>query len=401
MITWHPWRVPGNKEKKMKYLRFRRVGWILVLAISVLGVTFMTPALASNNTARHTTQTHTAQQTNSSSLNAIIYLTTGSLASTFQSRINQQVPNAVNTAIVNMVSKLPQQDRGWATEMATTLIQPSAVLKNLAPRQGGLAMTLLLSLYPGDPKAITSSMLISFKVLSSSTVQVSASSINGGPSLVNGPLTTFQLPIGSLNSINSTPSCGNAALALNLQFPVTLGQASSQVQRLTSNVPATGKNPSTANLDTNRLNAPNANAFIEVPAASLSSLSNSIGSMPAGGSFTAKNIRIVVQGSNIHILSDIYWSGLNIGTADTTIAPSAAGGNMVMHVLSTDISIFGIFTFPMNNYNQQIEQTLNSKLGNAFAGKFYVTQAGIGPNSSLPCAASDSLVLAGNISALG
>jgi hypothetical protein len=385
----------------MKSVRFMQVGWILVLAAVVLGVTFMTPALASNNSARHTTQSQSAQRAASSSLNAIIYLTTGSLASTFQSRINQQVPNAVNTAILNMVSTLPQQDRGWATEMATTLIQPSAALVNLAPQQGGLAMGLRLSLYPGDPKAITSYMLIKFNVLNSTTVQVSASPMNGGPSLVNGPLTTFQMPLGSLNSINSTPGCGNAALALNLQFPVALGQTSSQTQSHIANISTTGMNPLTANLSAHELFISNVNSFIEVPAASLSSVGSSIGSMPVGGSFTAKNIRIAVQGSNIHILSDIYWSGLNIGTADTAVAPSAAGGNLILHVLSTNISIFGLFNFPMNSYNQQIEQTLNSKLGKAFTGKFYVEQAEIGPNSLLPCAASDSLVLTGNISALG
>ncbi len=385
----------------MKNLRFMRVGWILVLAVVVLGVTFMTPALASNNTARHTTQAQAAQRAASSSLNAIVYLTTGSLASTFQNRINQQVPNAVNTAIINMVSTLPKQDRGWATEMATTLIQPSAALVKLAPQQGGLAMALRLSLYPGDPKAIASNMLIKFKVLNSSTVQVSASPLNGGPSLLNGPLTTFQMPLGSLNSINSTPGCGNAALALNLQFPVALGQASSQAQSHIASISTTGMNPLTANLGAKKLDAGNVNSFIEVPAASLSSVGSSIGSLPVSGSFTAKNIRITVQGSNIHILSDIYWGGLNIGTADTAVSPSAAGGNMVMHVLSTNLSIFGLFSFPMNNYNQQIEQTLNSKLGTAFAGKFYVDQAEIGPNSLLPCAAGDSLVLTGNISALG
>src|SRR6266702_58178 len=376
----------------MKYVRLIRVGWILVLAVFVLGVTFMTPVLASNYTARHALQTHTAQQAAGSSLNAIIYLTTGSLASTFQNRIDQQVPNAVNTAIANMVSTLPRQDRAWAYEVATTLIQPSAALVNLAPQQGGLAMVLRLSLYPGDPKAITASMLIRFNVLNSSTVQVSASPMNGGPSLVNGPLTTFHMPLGSLNSINSTPGCGGAALALNLQFPVALGQASSQTQRLASNI---------STISSKNLLTGNVNSFIEIPAASLSSLSNSIGSMPVGSGFTARNVRIVVRGSNIHILSDIYWSGLNIGTADTTVAPSAAGGNMVLHVLSTSISIFGLFKFPMNSYNKQIEQTLNSKLGNAFAGKFYVDQAKIGPNSLLPCAANDSLVLTGNISALG
>jgi hypothetical protein len=376
----------------MKYLRFLRVGWILVLAVLVLGVTIMTPALAYNSTAQHTTQTQTAEQANSSSLNAIVYLTTGSLASTFQNRIDQQIPNAVNAAISNMVSTLPAMDRGWATEMATTLIQPSAVLVNLYPQQGGLAMTLRLSLYPGDSQAITSSMLIRFSVLNSSTVQVSATPINGGPSLVNGPLTTFYMPLGSLNSIYSTPGCGSSALALNLQFPVALGQPSSQVQYLTSNISTTVRK---------NLLAGNINSFIEVPAASLSSLSNSIGTMPFGNGFTAKNVRIVVQGSNIHILSDIYWSGINIGTADTTVAPGAAGGNLVLHVLSTNLNIFNLFAFPLNSYNKQIQQTLNSKLGNAFAGKFYVAQAGIGLNGLLPCAAGDSLVLAGNISALG
>src|SRR6266571_2976366 len=367
----------------MKYLRILWVGWILALAALVLEVTIITPALASNSAAHHKAQIQTAEQANSSSLNAIVYLTTGSLASTFQSRIDQQVPNAVNAAISNMVSTLPAKDQGWATEMATTLIQPSAALVSLYPQQGGLTMRLRLSLYPGDPLAITSSLLIRFNVLNSSTVQVSASPMNGGPSLVNGPLTTFHMPLGSLNSINSTPGCGGAALALNLQFPVALGQASSQAQRLASNI---------STISSKNLLTGNVNSFIEIPAASLSSLSNSIGSMPVGSGFTARNVRIVVRGSNIHILSDIYWSGLNIGTADTTVAPSAAGGNMVLHVLSTSISIFGLFKFPMNSYNKQIEQTLNSKLGNAFAGKFYVDQAEIGPNSLLPCAASDSLV---------
>jgi hypothetical protein len=91
----------------MKYLRFLRVGWILVLAVLVLGVTIMTPALASNSAAQHTTRAQTAAQANSSSLNAIVYLTTGSLASTFQNRIDQQVPDAVNAAISNTMSTLP------------------------------------------------------------------------------------------------------------------------------------------------------------------------------------------------------------------------------------------------------------------------------------------------------
>src|SRR5437870_9294043 len=129
----------------MKYLRILRVGWILVLAVLVLGVTIMTPALASNSTMQHTIQT--AEQANSSSLNAIVYLSTGSLASTFQNRIDQQVPNTVNPAISNMVSTLPRKDQGWPTERATTLIQPSATLVSLYPQHGAPARTLRLTLY--------------------------------------------------------------------------------------------------------------------------------------------------------------------------------------------------------------------------------------------------------------
>jgi hypothetical protein len=374
----------------MKRLHILRVGWILALSVLVLGVAFMTPALAANHAMQQPAQT--PGQASSSSLNAIVYLTTGSLASTFQNRIDQQIPGAVNAAISNTVSTLPAKDQGWATEMANTLLQPSAALVSLYPQQGGLAMRLRLSLYPGDPQAVTSSMLVKFSVLNSSTAQVSAFPLNGGPSLVNGPLTTFHMPLGSLNSIYATPGCGSSALALNLQVPVALGQASSQAQSLTSYVSAT---------TSKQLVAGNSNSFIEVPAASLSSLGSSIGTMPVSSSITAKNVRIVVQGGNIHILSDIYWSGLNIGTADTTVAPGAAGGNLALYVLSTNLNIFNLFSFPINSYNKQIQQTLNAKIGHAFNGKFYVSQAGIGPNSLLPCAAGDSLVLAGNISVLG
>lgn len=259
-------------------------------------------------------------------------------------------------------------------------------------------MSLLLSLYPGDPKAITSNMLISFNVLDSSHVQVSAQPLNGSPALVSGPLTTFQLPLGQLNSISSTPGCGDAALALNLQFPVAIGGAQAQVQtqalsRLQAQNSAvkSAVQPHTANDPANA-----ANAYIEIPASSLAALSNSIGSLPVGNGLTAQNVRIGVKGSDLTITSDIYWNGIQLGSAVTTVAPTALGGNIVVHVLSTTFTVLWIFTFPMNSYNAQIEQTLNAKLGNALAGKFNVTSAGIGPTSSLPCAAKDSLVLAGS-----
>ena len=137
---------------------------------------------------------------------------------------------AVNSAIGNIVGNLPKQDQGWALQMATTLIQPSAALTSLTTQQGGLAISLRVSLYPGDPQPINVSMLISLSVIDSSTVQVSARPLKGSPALVSGPLAAFQIPMGQLNSINMTPTCGNAALAVHLQFPVALGQGQSTAQ---------------------------------------------------------------------------------------------------------------------------------------------------------------------------
>jgi hypothetical protein len=379
----------------MKKLRFMRTSWLLLLAALVLGVSFLTPALASTHLARHSN----AQAAASTSVNATVYLTLSTLQPMFQSNLARQVPTDMNNAIDAIVNKLPTQDQGWTREMATTLIQPSATLQNLVTQQNGMAMYIRIALYPGDPKPISAGLLISFSVLDSSTIQASASPLNNGPDLASGPQNTFQIPIGTLTGVNTTPSCGASALSLHLQIPVSLGQTASTSTQTLANTTPHG-NPMAVMLNGNKrdTNAGGVNTFIEVPASSISSLGGSIGNMPVDSNFTAKNIRINVQGSNIHLLSDIYWSGLNVGTADTAVAPGASGGNLAMHVVSTSFSLFGLFNFPMNNYNQQIEQTLNSKLAPAFAGKFTVTNAAIGPNSQLPCAKSDSLVLTGSSS---
>lgn len=380
----------------MKKLRFIRAGWMLLLAALVLGVSFLTPALASTNTARHS-NTRTAAGT---PINATIYLTLSTLQPMFQSSLQKRVPQDMNNAIDALVSKLPAQDQVWTREMATTLIQPSATLENLTTQSNGMAMSIQIALYPGDPKPISAGLLISFNVLDSSTIQTSASPLNNGPVLASGPQDTFQIPIGSLQGVNTTPTCGASALSLRLQIPVSLGATAStatQAQAAVANVSGHSGNPMAVMLGSKQHDS-GVNTFIEVPASSLSALGSSIGTMPVSSSFTAQNIRIQVEGSAIHILADIYWSGLNVGTADTTINPGASGGNLTLHVTNTNFSLFGLFSFPMNSYNQQIEQTLNSKLGTAFAGKFTVTNAGIGPNSQLPCAKSDSLVLTGTSS---
>ncbi len=282
--------------------------------------------------------------------------------------------------------------------MAKTLIQPTATLTSLSTQPGGLAISLRLSLYPGDPQPILANELISLSVIDSSTIQVSAKPLSGSPALVNGPLTTFRISLGQLSSISTTPTCGDASIAVSLQFPVALGQsqANSQVLAATTNSLAS-ISPNQPHLEAAHSNtATGSNSYVELPASSLASMGNSIGGLPINSSMTAKNIAVGIAGSNLLITSDIYdsfWG--KIGTAVTTVAPTAAGGNLAVHVLNTNLTILNIFTFPYNSYNQQIEKTLNTKLNGALAGKFYVSQASIGPNAHVPCEANNSLVLTG------
>ena len=386
--------------RQSKYRRYVQAGWVTLLSALMLSLV-VTPVSATSSRAVHAAQ----RLDNATSVGASIYITTGTLVPLFQNRIDQHVPGAFNNAINNLVSTLPRQDQGWARQMATTLIQPSATLTGLTTQPGGLVTSLRISLYPGDPQPINSSMLVSFSVLDSSTIQVSAKPINGSPTLVNGPLATFQIPLGQLNSINTTPACGNAALAVKLQFPIALGHTQTQVQQNTvlnvfASLGSHDQRPGQASpREVRNTPSTNTNAYVELPASSLASIGDSIGDLHINNSTTAKNINISVQGSNLVINSDIYdsfWG--KIGTATTTVAPTVAGGNLAVHVLSTTITILNLFTFPYDRYNQQIQQTLNSKLNGALAGTFTVTRAAIGPNAQLPCAAGNSLVLTGSAS---
>jgi len=373
----------------MKHKKYRQVAWVLLLTTIALTLT-ITPVSAAQNTA--TNATHNQDTT---SINATIYLTTATLTPIFQDRINQQVPGALNNAITGIINKLPAADQGWAGQMANTLIQPSATLRSLSPRQNGLVATLRINLYPGDPQPINASLLVKFNVQNGSTVQVTAQPMNGSPALVNGPLTTLQIPIGQLNTINATPSCGDAALGVNLQFPISLGQANPQAQQGSTN-PAGLAIPQ--QIQDQRVAQAGTNSYVEIPAASLASLGNSIGSIAVDSNLTAKNIGITVEGSNLVITSDIYLGFLQIASATTYVQPTAANGNLAVSVQKTDLTFFQIFTFPNNSYNQQIEQTLNTKLNGALGGKFNVTNAAIGTNSHIPCSAGDSLILTGSTS---
>jgi len=381
---------------------------LLTLAVLLAGVIIIPTrgvgaAHAAGSIAHQNALSRAASAT---SVNATIYLTMPMLESLFQQNIAQQVPGAFNSAIDGALGKLPAQDRGWAQQMIAALIQPGAVLTSLSTQQNGFAMSLRVTLYSGDPKPINSSMLITFTVISSSTVQVSAQALNGGPALANGPIATFQVPMGQLSSINTTPACGSSALAVHLQVPFALSQGQASVSLP---VGADSSRPLSQPIISRPLSLsaqelPNnlpasANAFVEIPASSLGQLGNSIGTMPVSSGLTAQNIRVGVQGSNMVINSDIYSSIFgNIGTAVTTMKPTASNGGLAVIVTNTTFNILNIIPISENGYNQQIQQTLDSKLSGAFTGKFDVTQAQIGPNGSVPCAASSSLILSGSTS---
>src|SRR2546421_700925 len=139
----------------MTRIRYLQVGWVMLLAVLLLGLV-VTPAGARSKAMQHIAQL----VDNTTSVNATIYITKGTLEPIFQSRIEQQVPVAVNGAISSIVSKLPQRDQGWARQMASTLIQPSASLTSLTTEQGGLATSLHVTLYPGDPQPIDANILV-------------------------------------------------------------------------------------------------------------------------------------------------------------------------------------------------------------------------------------------------
>lgn len=385
----------------MKQKRWIPVIWIALLALLLAGV-IIVPARAAG--AASTTVHHSAQPGAAAvPLNSTIYLTTPALESLFQQNIAQQAPGAFNSATSAIVAKLPAKDRQWIQQMIAALIQPSASLTGLATLKSGLDASIQIALYNGDPQPINTSMLITFQVLNGSTAQVSAQPLNGGPTLASGPLSTFQIPFGQLQSIGTTPSCGSSALALHMQVPVSFGKAQASTSVQTETVAALNQHINQQQQPARQSAANNVPAsdsiYVEIPASSLAQVGGSIGTMPVSGGLTAQNIQIGVQGNNLVINSDIYDSFFGfIGTAQTTMTPTASNGNLAVTVSSTTFTILGFITFPVNSYNQQIQQTLNSKLNSAFAGKFYATQARIGPNGSIPCAAGNSLLLSGSAS---
>ena len=305
-------------------------------------------------------------------LQANVYLTRALLLPKFQSALDQQVPGLVAAELNQLANQAPAQDRGWISQMAGALLQPQATITDLTPQQQGLLAHVTLSLYAGDPKPVSLSLLAGFSVSDSSTLQIS-SLPNGGQGLGSGPLGTLPVTIGQVNSVAPTPNCGNSDLKLNMTFPLGVGQTTH------------ASNPAT-------------NAYIEIPASSLAQIGASFGTMTINSAMSARNIRVSTQGHNIIATAEIDLFGLPVATTISTVAPGAVQGSLTVRVLNTQVSPFsGPISFPLNNFNRQIEQTFNARLGGATAGHFLVASAAIGSNPQLPCVASNSLVLGGTL----
>src|SRR5690348_2785198 len=105
----------------------------ILSALLVIGVLLAPlPPLAPNASAAGSTTSKTVNKpqnpaatpklAGATPLNATFYITSSTLVSIFQNRLNQQVPGAVNNAITSIVNKLPASSRGWVLQMAMTLI---------------------------------------------------------------------------------------------------------------------------------------------------------------------------------------------------------------------------------------------------------------------------------------
>jgi hypothetical protein len=383
----------------MRHMFYRQRRWVPLLLLLLLCL-LAAPVSAANQAQQ--------QRRATTNLDARVYLPTEALKSIFQSQINQQITGISKGMMSSMLGSLPSADQGWMGDMAGALIQPSATLTQLTPQKDGLVASVKLSMFPGDPHPTDAAMLVTFSVRDASTIQVSAQPVPGSPLLANGPLTTFPMPVGQLQSVGATPNCGVAALNANIQLPVTFdtSQASNQSQNdqlaqippfalLASHTLAAIRQPHIAY--TSQHNAANTlDTYVEIPNTSLAALGRGMGSVPIDNMWTARNLRIRTQGNGLVILSDISptGTGFPFATATTYVQPSAENGKLVMHVTRTTLSV-AIFSFANDSFNQKIENMLNSNLGNALAGKYTVKSVGVGSGTALPCAGSDSLILQG------
>lgn len=389
----------GIEDMQRLFKRSIYVCWGLVIAFLLLGT--ITPVIAAPMAPMIPKATRAA-----SSLNAKIYLTHDVLAQLFQNSINQQVPQLTAKTIQGIVSSSPANEQGWIGQIAHALVQPSVTLTDLTPQSNGFNAGLQLSLYAGDPKPTISHMLVTFNILNANTIQVSSQAMAGSKPLVTGPLTTIQVPMGTLTGIQTVPDCGAANLELGLQVPLSSQQGQTTNNSYQAKLEQTAPKTSPLSLETSSTQAQQQKAaaqtipaYVEVPFSSLLTLTAGIGTIQINKSLEAKNIKLTEQNDKLVVTADIISlvfgnPVLKLGTATTTIEPQAIDGKLVLHVDQTTLNVL-IFTFSADSYNQQIQQTLNAQIGNALGNNLSISNAGIGPNQAVPCAAPDSLMLTG------
>ncbi|GHO44588.1 hypothetical protein [Ktedonospora formicarum] len=357
---------------------------VVTLLLLIAALLFITPVYAATS--------RPVQQQEELPLNAHIYLSTASLRPVFEEQIDAQLPKTVDSTMKGITDGMPAESRDWVSKMAKVLIQPSATLTDLSPQQGGMLTSLRVRLYPDDPKPINADMLVSFSVVNTSTIQVSAEPVQGSPTLINGPLTTLPTPLGKLQTIQTTPGCGTNALDIGMQVPITL--TDEQNQQTTSFTPGETRRTTLSSMEQLQGTASATNAYVELPAASISTLGPALGVLPLGNNLYARNIKLAISGTQIVATSDItLGQSLVIAKATTLLKPTAQQGKLAVKVQKTTIAVLSIFTFPYDTYNAKIEQELNSKLNGALGDKFTLLSAAIGANENIPCAAKDSLIL--------
>jgi hypothetical protein len=376
--------------------RLLKSGLLLSLALLLLMTTVpaVTPVQASSGTAA--LPARSSDQSTTIALK--VYLGRKALLALFQSEIDQQTAVILAAAINNAVADLPADERAFARQIATALLQPGVTLTDLQVEPRGLLASLRISLYDGDPHPASATLLLSFSVLNDTTLQVSATPLPGSPALASGPLATLTVPFGRPEKIETTPGCGAAALRLRLRYALALAPSptppASPAAAAHAGAPALAA-PAVVNA------ANPLPASVEIPATSLASVGSSLGSVQVNSVISARNVAIAVQNGRLMATADLYLASLlPIGSATSTLEPLVSDGRLTFQVQQTSVTLLALITFPYNRYNQQITQMLNGRLASAFGNNFTVSRASIGPTASLPCAAADSLVLEGTVPAI-
>lgn len=350
----------------MKRKKMIQIGGTLLLVVVPL-VAFIRPF----NASRSALASAHRQAADAASVN--VYLSTTVLQQQFQDTINQELPTQFNQALNTQISQMPASNRPLASQIANDLLQPSATLTQLTPQQDGVAATMSLSLFPGDPAPSDLSMLVTFDVQDAATVGVKAQGLNGQPSPVSGNLPSFPVVLGQLQGVAPMPACGDAALKLQV--------VPNQGQQTPAPAPGQGFP-----------------IFIEVPASFISAQGSTTPPMQLAPGLTAQNIQVSTQTNNLIATSDIFLGNVKVGSTTTTVQLSVANGLVAANSAQTQANVAGL-SIPLNTFNQLIEQQVASQFNNMLGG-VNVTNEAFGPTDAFPCVANGNLLIAGTIAQL-